>query len=98
MMTPTLLDVYMLTDLNITSSLNLSALDVVPSHKFESKTVGEWKAYIQKYKGRGSVTDREHAAFLMMWLDHFLFCGVSVTPPLISKTSPNGLRPTTHCP
>ena len=80
MMTPTLLDVFMLTGLNVTASLNLPALDTGPTHKFESKTVGGWKNYIQKYKGKDVVTDREHAAFLMMWLDHYLFYGVSVIP------------------
>ena len=79
-MTPTLLDVFMLIDLNVTSSVHLPDLDLVPSHKFESKIVGGWKGFIQKYKGKGSVTDREHVAFLMMWLDQYLFCGVSVTP------------------
>ena len=73
LMTPTLLDVFMLTNLNITASLHLTDLDIVPTHRFETKNVGGWKSYIKRYKGKGSVSDREHAAFLMMWLDHYRF-------------------------
>ena len=39
LMTPTLLDVFMLTDLNVTASPHLTSLDTVPYHRFESKTI-----------------------------------------------------------
>ena len=80
LMTLTFLDVLMLTDLNITASLHLPDLNLIPSRRSETKNVGGWKNYIQKYKGKGPVSNREHTAFSMMWIDHYLFYGVSVGP------------------
>ena len=79
--TPTLLDVVMITDTNITSTLSPGTFRIKPSHKLETKNVGGWRKYIQTYsKSSGPVNHKEHSAFLMMWLDHFFFCGSSVGP------------------
>jgi hypothetical protein len=79
-MTPTLLDIIMITGLNITSSANLSSLNTQLTHEFKSKNIGVWGGYIAKYMGTGPVTPREHTAFIMMWLEKFLFCGPSCGP------------------
>ena len=49
-MTPTLLDVILLTDLNVTASLHLPDLDLVPSHRFETKNVGGEKIISRKIR------------------------------------------------
>nr|AAM74414.1 Hypothetical protein [Oryza sativa Japonica Group] len=41
---------------------------------------GGWSGYVAAYMGKGSVTPREHTAFLLMWLEKFLFCGSSCGP------------------
>nr|CAD39625.2 OSJNBa0040D17.4 [Oryza sativa Japonica Group] len=56
-MTPTLIDITMITGLDVTSSANPMT-----------------------YMGQGSITPREHVAFLLMWLEKFLFCGSSCGP------------------
>jgi len=79
-MTPTLADVFMLTGLNISETDRISALSA-PTHKFDTRSIGGWKGYINLYsKTSGSVTPKEHTAFLNMWLDHYIFCGKSVGP------------------
>nr|BAI39969.1 aminotransferase-like [Oryza sativa Indica Group] len=52
-MTPTLIDITMITGLD---------------------------GYVAAYMGKGPVTPREHVAFLLMWLEKFLFCGSSCGP------------------
>jgi hypothetical protein len=79
-MTPTLLDIIMITGLDITSSANLSSLDIQISHQFKTRSIGGWSGYIAKYMGTGPVTPSEHTAFLMMWLEKFLLCGPSCGP------------------
>ena len=80
-MTPTLLDVVMLTDLDVTSSVNPFNLRFKPHHKLSTKGVGGWKNFISAHShSSGSVSDREHTAFLMMWLDRFFFCGSTLGP------------------
>lgn len=76
----TLMDVYMLTSLDITLSANPSILNFTTSHRFKTKGIGGWKKYINEYKGDGPVIDREHTAFLMMWLEHFFFCDTTLGP------------------
>ena len=79
-MTPILLDVMMLTGLNITASdQSFNFLDIA-SFKIETRTIGGWKGYITKNMKTGSVSLREHTAFLNMWLKKFIFCGKTVGP------------------
>ena len=74
-MTPTLLDVMMLTGLNITASdRSFNFLDNA-SFKIETRTISGWKGYFTKNMKTGSVSLREHTIFLNMWLEKFIFCG-----------------------
>ena len=34
----------------------------------------------QHIKTKGPVTEKEHTAFLNLWLEHFIFCGPSLAP------------------
>nr|AAO66570.1 hypothetical protein [Oryza sativa Japonica Group]ABF96938.1 hypothetical protein LOC_Os03g33480 [Oryza sativa Japonica Group] len=79
-MTPILLDITMITGLDITSSTNLSSLNTQLTHEFKTRSIGGWGGYIAKYMGTGSVTPREETAFIMMWLEKFLFCGPRCCP------------------
>nr|AAX95225.1 hypothetical protein LOC_Os11g08620 [Oryza sativa Japonica Group] len=74
-MTPTLLDIIMLTGLDVTSSANPMNLNTKNTFEFKTKSIGGWSGYIAAYMGKGPVTPREHVAFLLMWLEKFLFCG-----------------------
>jgi hypothetical protein len=80
-MTPTLLDVVMITGLDITSpSPSAYRLSEVP-YKLSSKTeCTNWGAYLNQHvKTKGLVTEKEHTAFLNLWLEHFIFCGPSLS-------------------
>ena len=79
-MTPTLLDIIMLTGLDVTSSANPMNLNTKNTFEFKTKSIGGWSGYITAYMGKGPVTPREHVAFLLMWLEKFLFCGSSCGP------------------
>jgi hypothetical protein len=81
-MTPTLLDVVMITGLDISSTFpSAYKLSEVP-FKLSSKTeCTNWGAYLNQHlKTKGPVIEREHTAFLNLWLEHFLFCGPSLAP------------------
>jgi hypothetical protein len=77
---PTLADVAMLTGLDISSADSTHFFDTAPSAKVETRAIGGWSGYIQKYRGKGSVTIKEQTTFLNMWLDKFVFCGRSAGP------------------
>ena len=82
LMTPTLLDVVMITGLDVTSTSPCAyALQKAP-FTLSSKTVcTNWGTYVHTYmKDKGSVTEREHTAFLNFWLERFIFCGPSLAP------------------
>ena len=80
LMTPTLLDVIMLTGLNITApDRSFDFLDKA-SFKIETRTIGGWRGYVTKNMKTGSVSLRQHTAFLNMWLEKFIFCGKTVGP------------------
>jgi hypothetical protein len=79
-MTPTLMDVVMLTGLNIHTSDRSFHLLEKASFKIETKSIGGWKGYIGNNMNTGSVFVREHTAFLNMWLEKFIFCGKAVGP------------------
>ena len=81
-MTITLVDVYMLTGLRITGS-------VQPYEYFSdsSKRLAKiadytgWASYILNHvEDESSVSEREYVAFLNMWLERFIFCGSSYGP------------------
>jgi len=77
---PTLADVLMLTGLDIASADDSHMCDHKAERKVETRNIGGWSGYIQKYPKTGPVGQREHATFLNMWLDKFVFCGRSVGP------------------
>ena len=79
-MTPTLMDVVMLTGLNIHAPDKSFHLLEKASFKIETKSIGGWKGYIGKNMNNGSVSVREHAAFLNMWLEKFIFSGKAIGP------------------
>ena len=73
-MTPTLLDVLMLTGLNISASdRSFTFLDKA-SFKIETRTIGGRERYVTKNTKTSSVSVREHTSFLNMWLEKFIFC------------------------
>lgn len=77
-MSPTLLDVFMLTGLDVTTMIDPFSLKTKPSYKVKSKNMNGWSGYISSYsKVTGIVTNEKHALFLNMWLERF----VSVDPP-----------------
>ncbi len=79
-MTPTLLDITMLTRLDVTASANPMSLNTKNQFDFRTKSIGGWSGYVAAYMGKGSVTPWEHTSFLLMWLEKFLFCGSSCGP------------------
>jgi len=70
----------MLTGLDISTADNSHLFDTKPSSKVETRAIGSWSRYIQKYRKTGSVREREQTIFLNMWLDKFVFCGRSAGP------------------
>jgi len=77
---PTLANVLMLTGLDISTADDSHLYDHKPERRVETRNIGGWSGYIQKYQRTGPVGEREHAIFLNMWLDKFVFCGRSVGP------------------
>jgi len=78
-MTITLANVYMLTGLRITGPMQPDELLGARSKKLAkiSDCTG-WASYIQNHIATEStVSEREHVAFLNMWLERFIFCGSS---------------------
>jgi hypothetical protein len=47
---PTLADVLMLTSLDISTANNSNLFDTKPSVKVETRAIGGWSRYIQKYQ------------------------------------------------
>ena len=80
LITPTLMDVMMLTGLNIHASDRPFQLLEKASFKIETKSIGGWKGDINKNMKTGSVSAREHAVFLNMWLEKFIFGGKTIGP------------------
>jgi len=72
---PTLADVLILTGLDISTADNSHLFDNKPSSKVETRAIGSWSRYIQKYWKIGSVGEREQAIFLNMWFDKFVLYG-----------------------
>jgi hypothetical protein len=82
-MTPTLMDVVMITGLDIASpSLSAYNLSEVPFRVSSKSECTNWGAYLNQYvKIKGPMTERKHTTFLNFWLEHFIFCGPSIAPP-----------------
>jgi hypothetical protein len=81
-MTPTLMDVVMITGLDIASpspsAYNLP--EVIFRLSFKSECTN-WGAYLNQHvKTKGPMTEREHTSFLNFWLEYFIFCGPFLAP------------------
>jgi len=72
---PMLADVVMLTGVDAATIDDGQLFSCKAEFKVETRNIGGWSGYIQKYQKTGSVGEREHATFLNMWLDKFIFCG-----------------------
>ena len=86
-MTITLADVYMLTGLRITGSMQPYDFLSAGSKKLAkiSDCTG-WASHILNHIGDGStVAEREHVAFLNIWFKRFIFCGSSCRPTVNHK-------------
>lgn len=81
-MTPTLVDIKMLTGLDIHSEINPFNLLINSTHKLNTKKIGGWSGYVSEHMETGSVSEREHVAFLTLWLERFVFCGSTCGPTL----------------
>ena len=87
-MTITLADIYMLTGLRITGSMQPYDFLSAGSKKLAkiSDCTG-WTSYILNHIGDGSVVDeREHVAFLNMWLENSSFVGHLANQLIIINT------------
>jgi hypothetical protein len=82
LMTPTLVDVVMITGLDIASPSPFAySLPEVPFRLSSKSECTNWGAYLNQHvKTKGPVTEREHTAFLNFWLEYFIFCGPSLAP------------------
>ena len=80
---PTLADVVMLTCLDVAIADDGQLFGRKAEFKVETRNIGIWSGYIQKYQKMGSVGQRAHATFLNVWLDKFIFCGRSVGPTFV---------------
>ena len=86
-MTITLADVYMLTGLRITGSLQPYEYLSAGSKKLAkiSYCTG-WASYILNHiRDESTVSEKEYVTFLNMWLERFNFCGSSCGPPFNHK-------------
>jgi hypothetical protein len=81
-MTPTLMDVVMITGLDIASpSPSAYNLPEVPFRLSSKSECTNWGAYLSQHVNtKGPATEREHTTFLNFWLEHFIFCGPSLAP------------------
>ena len=98
--TITLTDIYILTGLRITGSMQPYNFSSVGSKKLAkiSDCTG-WASYILNHIGDGStVDDRERVAFLNMWLEKFIFCGASCGPTYNHKTWQSVQQPVMESP
>jgi hypothetical protein len=81
-MTPTLLDVMMITGLDILSTCPFAyRLSEVPFKLSSKAECMNWGAYLNQHlKTKDPVIEKEHTTFLDLWLEHLLFCGPSLAP------------------
>ena len=86
-MTITLADVYMLTGLRITGSMQPYEYLSAGSKRLAkiANYIG-WASYILNHVGVGSaISEMEYVAFLNMWLERFIFYGSSCGPTYYHK-------------
>ena len=78
-MTITLADVYMLTGLRITGSVQpYEYLSAGSKRLAKIADCTIWASYILNHvEDESSVSEREYVAFLNMWMERFIFCGSS---------------------
>jgi hypothetical protein len=81
-MAPTLMDVEMITVLEIASpSPSAYSLPEVPFWLSSKSECTNWGAYLNQHvKTKGPVTERERTAFLNFWLEHIIFYDPSLAP------------------
>lgn len=81
-MTISLADIHMLTSLQITRSLQPSELLGTGSKRLPKiSEYSGWASYIKKNQGtKSTIEDKEYIAFMLMWLERFIFCGSSCGP------------------
>jgi len=60
---PTLADALMLTGLDISTADTTHLLDTKPSAKVETRAIGGWSGYVQKYRRTGPVNIKEQTTF-----------------------------------
>ena len=93
---PSLANVHMLTGLDISTADDGSLFNRKFDYKVDTRNIGGWTEYIQKYRQTGSIGQREHVIFLNMWLDKFIFFGRSVGPTYVylaaAEQLANGFR------
>jgi hypothetical protein len=80
-MSPTLADVYMMTDFDITGSMYPYKYKGSTRQRGVKTGVG-YKMYIQNHMSDGPLSEVEYRAFLNMWLCEFVFCGKANEPTL----------------
>jgi hypothetical protein len=88
---PSLANVHMLTGLDISTADDGSLFNRKFDYKVDTRNIGGWTGYVQKYQQTRSVSQREHAIFLNMWLDKFMFYGRSVGPTCVYLTAGESL-------
>lgn len=86
LMTPRLLDVLMVTGLDISESDTPFDTVVKSSHWLATKEIKGWKGYIIGHARTGIIDHREHTAFLNMWLEKFIICGSTYGPTTNMQT------------
>jgi hypothetical protein len=80
-MSPTLVDVYMITSLEVTGSVYAHKYKV-SSRQTGVRTAVGYKRYIQNYMSDGPLSKVDYRAFLNMWLCRFIVCGKANEPTL----------------
>jgi hypothetical protein len=70
----------MLTSLDISTTDEASIYGRKSKYRMNTRNISGWTGYIQEYRRTGTVGQREHATFLNMWLENFIFYGRSVGP------------------
>ena len=72
-MTITRADVVMLTGLNVSESISPFRVFEQTSHKLHPKECGGWTGYVSGHTKTRTIGEREHKAFLNMWLEKSFF-------------------------
>ena len=87
-MTITLANVYMLTGLRITGSVQpYEYLSAGSKRLAKIADCTGWARYILNHIEDGpAISEREYVAFLNMWLERFIFYGHLVVQPIITNS------------